>query len=113
MMSIEWGVYLAGGAGMALLAAAVDAALPASRRSWWHARPRQAFAPRHERAAALTTAAAEVVDVADLASLAPVPALQLVETAERRDTKQLPFVRRARRRAARAAARQRRAANDR
>ena len=109
MMSIEWGVYLAGGAGMALLAAAVDAALPASRRSWWHARPRQAFAPRHERAAALTTSAA---DVAEVGSMAPVPALQLVETAERRDN-QLPFVGRDRRRAARAAARQRRAANDR
>jgi hypothetical protein len=102
-------VYLAGGAGMALLAAAVDAALPASRRSWWHARPRQAFAPRHEHAAALTTSAA---DVAEVGSMAPVPALQLVGTVERRDN-QLPFVGRDRRRAARAAARQRRAANDR
>jgi len=109
MMSIEWGVYRAGGAGMALLAAAVDAALPASRRSWWHARPRQAFAPRHEHAAALTTSAA---DVAEVGSMAPVPALQLVGTVERRDN-QLPFVGRDRRRAARAAARQRRAANDR
>ncbi len=108
-MSIEWGAYLAGGAGMALLAAAVDAALPASRRSWWHARPRQAFAPRHEHAAALTTSAA---DVAEVGSMAPVPALQLVGTVERRDN-QLPFVGRDRRRAARAAARQRRAANDR
>jgi hypothetical protein len=94
---------------MALLAAAVDAALPASRRSWWHARPRQAFAPRHEHAAALTTSAA---DVAEVGSMAPVPALQLVGTVERRDN-QLPFVGRDRRRAARAAARQRRAANDR
>ncbi len=110
MMSIEWGVYLAGGAGMALLAAAVDAALPASRRSWWHARPRQAFAPRHEHAAALTSVAADGIDRADVTGAAP--ALQLVGTVERRDIL-LPFVGRDRRRAARAAARQRRAANDR
>ena len=110
-MSIEWGVYLAGGTGMAMLAAALDALQPANRRSWWHARPRQTFAPRHERAAALTTVAADEVDRADLTAAAP--ALQLVDTVERRDT-QLPFVGKDRRRASRAAARQqRRAANER
>jgi hypothetical protein len=103
---IPWELVLAGSAGMALLAATVDAALPRSRKAWWHARPRQAFARRDEHAPALTTVAPEVH------CAAPLSALQVVESADRRGT-QLPFVGRDRRKAERAAARQRRTANDR
>ena len=102
MMQWEW--ILAGCTGMALLAAAVDAALPRSRKAWWHAQPCLAFAPRHQRVDGLAPRA--------LADAAPAVTLREVDTVERR-AQALPFVGRDRRRAARAAARQRRAANDR
>lgn len=102
---IDWGVFIAGCAGMALLAAAVDGALPRSRRSWWRAQARAEFSPRQARSAATETALPAIVATERVE-------LQLVATDERRQNG-LPFVGKDRRRAARAAVRQRRAAGDR
>lgn len=99
--------FLAGCAGMALMAAAVDAALPRSRRSWWRAQPRVAFAPRLVREAVAAPAAEDVI-----APTAASPVLQLVETVDRRALN-LPFVGRERRRIDAAEADETQAVNDR
>ncbi|MCK6424446.1 MAG: hypothetical protein L6Q75_05075 [Burkholderiaceae bacterium] len=85
--------------GLALFAAALDALLPRQRRSWWRALPKADFAPRERRAAPLQT-------------VAPTVTLQAVQTQDRRQAP-LPFVGKDRRKAAQAAARRARVANDR
>lgn len=102
-MTIEWGLLVAGGIGMLLMMAALDAVLPRNRRAWWSARALHVYAPRHERVA-------QADDVAPLEEAEPAFGLQLVETVDRR-TLSLPFVGKDRRQEARAEAQASRVVN--
>lgn len=107
-MISEYGVFLAGVVGMGMAVAAVDAALPGSRRSWWRGRARHDYAPRGERVA---TGSDDLSDVSETAyDPRGLTDLHLVETVERRSNA-LPFVGRDRRQAAEAPADGRRQAN--
>lgn len=95
-MTIEWGLLVAGGIGMLLMMAALDAVLPRNRRAWWSVREMQVYAPRHERVT-------QADGTAPVEQDEPVVGLQLVETVDRR-TLALPFVGKDRRQEVRAEA---------